>query len=154
MIDLKIKKIEKELNSLSIKSLQRFKHVDCTSIKINGTNVYDTIVLRDDETTLDGINYAGVHEDNHHFNLNNIKALKFIYVFNGINPKFYISRTRQYIDDSSSVVEELHNNELYTVEGIYVFQRTYIRNGDNSNDPFSNYFELTAFFPNVAPAPP
>ena len=104
-------------------------------------------------TTLDGINYAGVYDDNHHFNLNNIKALKFIYVFNGINPKFYISRTRQYIDGSSSVIEEVHNNELYTVEGIYVFQRTYIRNGDNSNDPFSNYFELTAFFPNVAPPP-
>lgn len=149
MIDLKIKKIERELNSFSIKTLQKLKHVDYKSLKINGTYVYDTIVLQDNETTLDGVNYADVHNDNHRFNLTNINTLKFIYNFTGINPKFYISRWRQYIDENSTVMSEEHNNEEYTVPGVYVFKRTYIRNGDSSNDPFRNYFELVAFFSNV-----
>lgn len=152
MIDLKRKmdKIENKISSLSVRTFTT-KNLNYISSKIYGTDIYDTIVLKDDDTSLEGIDYRVIYSNGVKFDLTIMNTLKFIYIHNQVvSTNFYTDRYHQIIDVSGNVVEVVIP-DTFTTAGMYVFERSYLRNSDSSVAPVNYYFELTAFFPSVVP---
>lgn len=145
-----IARINVKINTPISSSTTSDEHPTISSIRLDipGTRIYDTIVLKDADTTLDSFDYREQYNYGCVFNLLTMRTQKFVYTHTGIvSDRFFIQRYHQTIDNDNVSITGPAMDTFYDF-GTYVFESLYLR-GTSNNDMIPPYplFECTAFYP-------
>ena len=144
---VKLNKTNSDIASIEPYTLTENPTFSSIRLNIPGTRIYDTIVLKDNDTTLDGFDYATYQGYGPLFDLTTMRTLKFVYTHTGIvTDRFFITRYIQEInsgniDDSGIITDTLIDL------GTYIFERTYLRDLNSNYIPQLQFFQITAFYP-------
>ena len=153
-----IKALKSQILSMTVKNNKYLsEHLTLLSVKFDVPfmSIYDTIHLKDDNTTLDGVDYKDeTYQTGIQFDLTAIRTRRLVYTHTGsIGNTFLVKRYSQMVASGGNVTNIL-SADNFNLRGTYIFECVHLRSNSSglyppNPHPTYNSFELTAFFPLV-----